>query len=153
MTYSTFSYPVAAIILLSSILSLTGCTESGVEPDEHEEPVGIVISVDGTELLRQIGDTARSLGSLHIDSTSALFEVSFLDDHGTTFTPESDEGFSLSVHIADTTITRLAEPVTPGSWSFRLTGQSVGVTSLQVSLDHGGHADFVSGDISIEVTE
>ena len=153
MNVLSFSYSAFAAILLSSALTLTGCTESAVEPDEHEEPVGIIITVDGTELIRQIGDSTVSLGVLHVDSVSTPFQVSFIDDHGESFTPESDEGFSLSVEIADSSVIGLAEPIPSGSWSFRLTGRRVGATAVRVALNHGGHADFVSGDLSIEVAE
>lgn len=153
MNVLSFPYPVLVAVFLSSALTYTGCTESAVEPDEHEEPVGVIISVDGTELLRQIGDTTVKLGSLRVDSVSSLFEVSFIDDHGDSFTPESDEGFSLSVRIADTTVIGLADPIAPGSWRFRLRGRSVGTTTVRVAVDHGGHADFVSGAIGVEVVE
>lgn len=153
MNHLSFSCSAIALLLISGVLAVTGCTESSVEPDEHEEPVGIVLSVDGTELFRQIGDSTLTLDTLQVDSLSPLFDVRFVDAAGATFEPHADEGFSLSVHIADTTVVALSKPIDSGLWSVQLAGRRIGSTSLQISLDHGGHADFVSGDLDIEVVE
>ena len=140
-----------AILML--LITLGGCTESGVEPDEHQEPTGIAISINGTETVRQIGDSTASLGTLRVDSTSDRYSVIFVDDEGDTFEPHADEGFSLSVVVSDTNVVRLLDPLPTDPWSFQISGVRAGTTALRIELMHGGHSDFGSGDLTIEVVD
>ena len=84
------------------------------------------------------------------DSTETpLIFVKFLTDDGTVGTPQGAE-HSLQLTVADTSI---AEPETHQGedWEFHIKGKQIGQTTLEISIFHNDHPDFVSRPIPIQV--
>ena len=40
-----------------------------------------------------------------------------------------------------------------GAWAFHIAGLAEGETTIRIKINHGGHVDFVSGEIEIHVSE
>lgn len=146
----------ASILALTGVLALGACDDDPVDnDDEHQEPVGLVISNGGTDLVTVNGTTVT--GSLTVDAATetAHLDVEFLDDNGNRFTPdESDEW--LRVSIADPSVAEW-EQDEPGEFGGHLHGEAAGTTSAIFDLMHGAvnsssaHADYTSPTIPIVV--
>lgn len=146
---------LSTILLLFAIL-ISSCSDDDnpVEHEEHDhfEAVGLVISSNGTEVVRN--ENGEVTGKITVENgkeTSQLV-LQFIDEHdGDLGVPEGDE-FSLDYTIADSTIASLLQKSTDGNWNFHIQGKKAGSTTIEIKIMHEDHPDFVSLPITIEVT-
>ena len=77
----------------------------------------------------------------------------FIAEDGDLFTPHTEDGYSLAWEIADGSIAEVEYHAEDGAWAFHIVGVTEGKTTMKLKIMHEGHADFVSRDIEIHVTE
>ncbi len=154
---SSSAYRMAGSILaLTGVLALGACDDDPVgNEEEHLEPVGLVISTGGVDLVTVNGATVT--GSLSVDAgqETAHLDVEFLDEDGDRFTPdEADEW--LRVTIANPAVADF-EQDTPGEFGGHLHGESAGTTTAVFDIMHGAvnsssaHPDYTSPAISVVI--
>ena len=133
-----------------SLLFLGACSNG----DDHHAAIGVVLSVDGDMIAAQEQNTITyATGdaiSVPAGASTETITVQFLDDDGTAYTPDRG-GNSLRHTIGNTDILGITHPVDDDEWSFQLTGNQAGSTTLQLHLWHDGHADFSSLDFQVTV--
>ncbi len=141
-------FPLALVVLI-------GCGDDhdhGSGPDHHEEEaVGIVLSIDGTEILRGVDDDGRvTLSKLHVPAvgdTTGTISVAFVSEDGDEFVPDESD-LSLDIELSGSSV-GLAS-IDAANYQFKLEGLSPGMTELAVVILHGTHADYRS--IPVEIT-
>lgn len=118
----------------------------------HVEPAltveGLVLRVGGQVIAQVWQGVATGEVAIHHEEITGPIEVTFLDADSLEFTPGAE--FDLEVEIADTLIARLTDVQ---NWNFSVEGLQLGMTTLQVKIEHEGHFDFVSPDIEVHVEE
>ena len=151
-TYRT----LGSILAMTGVLALGACDDDpvGVD-DDHLEPVGLVISAGGVDLVTVNGATVT--GSLTVDAgqETAHLDVEFLAENGVRFTPEDADEW-LRVTMADPAVAGWEQDV-PGEFGGHLHGESAGTTTAVFDLMHGAvgsttaHADYTSPAIPVVI--
>ncbi|MBN1466315.1 hypothetical protein JXA02_11165 [candidate division KSB1 bacterium] len=120
--------------------------------DEHAEAVGCVIKQSDLELVRAAQGQLTGSFSVNENTESAMLSFFLVAQDGDLFQPEEDH-FVLSWTSADPQIADIIHYEQDGAWNFRIKGLDAGSTMLQFKVLHGDHADFVSLDIPVNVSE
>jgi len=147
--------PVIALIA-SSVFALGACGDDPVgAEEEHSDPVGLVITLGGVDLVTVNGSTVTGTLTVEAGQETAHLDLEFLDEDGDRFSPtDADEW--LRVTIADPT-TATWEQDEPGEFGGHLQGRSVGVTVVTFDIMHGAlnstaaHADYTSPGIPVVI--
>ncbi|TVQ70347.1 MAG: hypothetical protein EA363_07925 [Balneolaceae bacterium] len=146
------SFSTLFFTLAGSLLFLGACGSG----HDHYSAIGVVLSVDGQMIAAQeqenITYATGDAISIPVGSTTETISVQFLGDDGTPFTPERS-GYSLRHTIGNSDVLGITHPAAGGEWSFRLTGNQVGTTTIQFDLWHGGHSDFTSRAFQVRVED
>lgn len=145
--------PVFALVL--SVIA-AGCDDDPVgHEEEHLEPVGMVISAGGVDLVTVDGSTVTGSLSVANGQETAHLSVAFVDEDGDRFTPdEADEW--LRVTIAAPTIADF-EQDEAGEFGGHLHGLSVGSTTAVFEVMHGAvnsasaHPDYTSPSVPVTI--
>ena len=116
----------STLILTIAILACSNPADSDHDHDEHLEPVGFVLKMNGTD---------------HV-------KIYYIAEDGDEFQPHADEGYSLAAEFANSD---MMEFESEGDWGFHLHPKAVGTTTMKLKLMHGGHSDFTSQNITITV--
>lgn len=145
---------VALGILLAS--TLAACSDNPVEDhhDEHAEVVGVVLRMDGVEVVRDWEGQMNGRLSVVAGEGAARVDVIFLDRDGAEVGADDlTEDFAFAFDPAsDPTVARVTAEA-PGVFAFRVEGLKAGTTTVKLGLKHGGeggHYDF-SRNVPIEV--
>lgn len=151
-TWSYRNWPLAA--LAAAALVLAAC-ESSTEPEEeHYEPEGLELVMNGQVIASYDGDTQSWTGELEVDEGEETphITVRFVDHDGDAIPMEDDT--YLEVNIEDESIAEW-EQDTPGEFGGHLHGHEAGETDVTFMLMHGaigsGHADFVTTPVHAHV--
>lgn len=118
--------------------------------DDHEEAEGLVLSLNGADIVTV--KEGKVMGSISVTNNqkTSMIDVLFLDAEGNRFQP-SDTLKTLEWSFAASDI---AEAEQEGErWKIRFKGRAVGQTTFDLRLMHGGHADFITPQIPITVTQ
>jgi len=137
-----------ALLLLS--LTLFGC--SPLPPEEEVPPVlptvtGLVLRAAGMDSIVVANGNPSGFIPVVVDEETSRITVTFVDDQGQEFTPES--GFGFRATVADTDIASVTDK---SGWRFRLLGEDDGTTSITLSVRYDGSAEYTSPAISVQVT-
>ena len=148
-------YSIFAIVSIVSILFFAGCKDDNPvnhdEDSDHAEAAGLIITQDGTEIVRYEEGAVTGNISVHVDESTPVLSVQFIsEEDGDLFTPDSDH-HSLVCEVAYESIATY-EKQEGSDWSFFIHGVAAGSTTIEIKIFHEGHSDFVSLPISIEVT-
>jgi hypothetical protein len=145
------------VLALALITLVIGCADNPVTPEEHFEARGVLVErtgLSGSDSTVVTVDTSHVSGAIAIDTVAAFaaFDVRFINEDGTIGLPpgaaDATNPHDLAVSVADSTI---AYPTAVTRWGFRLVGMKAGTTTLTVHLLHGGHDDYVSVAIPVQV--
>lgn len=143
-------------IILAGLLAFTAAAcDNPVEPEDHPEAGGVVILAAGTNtvLSMSVGSLTAFTQPITLDAGGSLeVEVLFLDasnpsDLTKAFHPHEDEGESLRVVVANTSVVEYHAHGDHGDFEAGTAGQ----TTVVFELMHGSHADFVSGPLTVVV--
>lgn len=152
-TFKNRFLPVSFVVFTALFATLTspGCSDNPVteDHDEHAEPVGIVVFENDTEIARVEKGIVTGAFNLRANQRSPLYTLEFLDEDGDQFIPD-DPDFSPGEIIANPSILTL-ERNQPSDWNFYLLGTAEGSTTIQLTVKHGGHNDYVSVAIPVVV--
>jgi hypothetical protein len=143
-TYLKFS----TLILTIAILACSNPADSDNDHDEHHEPVGFVLKMNGTDHVKQENGTVTGSFTLTNGNESDHVNIYYIAEDGDEFQPHTDEGYSLAAEFANSD---MMEFESEGDWGFHLHPKAVGTTTMTLKLMHGGHSDFTSQNITITV--
>lgn len=132
---------------------ISSCGDNPVvdEHDHHEEAVGLRLLEGDSTLLEFTGLNYDGPPLTLLEGEAARkIQVEFIGEDGDYFTPE-DSAFSLAVSVADTTTVTVSNVSAEGDWTFDLSTVSSGTTAIEIDLIHGGHSDYISPSIPLEV--
>ena len=143
--------PFLLTIVLLAIIGSPGCSNNPVteDPEEHSEPVGLVVFENDAEIVRVENGTVTGSFDLLVNQLSSHYKLEFLDEDGDLFVPD-DPDFSPGEIIANPDILEIVRDE-PTDWDFHLRGTAVGSTTIQLTVKHGGHNDFISVAIPVAV--
>ena len=142
------------VLGLIGMAALAGCDDDPTNVEEHPEPEGVQLVLNGQTIASYDGGTQTWTGEMDVDvgTETAHISVQFLDGNGNVLQPESDT--YLEVEVADESIAEF-EQDTPGEFGGHLHGNAVGETDVVFRLMHGavgsGHADFVTTAVHAHV--
>ncbi|MBA2669511.1 MAG: hypothetical protein H0U67_03985 [Gemmatimonadetes bacterium] len=155
---SLFMKKFVSPLLTGLLVVFTAAACDGpLDPEEHPEAGGVVILQRGTNtvLARSVGARAAFDKPLQLRvGQAAEVEVKFLDsdnpnDLSRAFLPDETEGESLVLTVANPAIAAFDFHGDHGDFE----GLAPGTTTATVQLFHGGHSDFDSGTLTINVTQ
>lgn len=133
-------------LALVAAAAVAACGDDPVAVDDHAEPEGVVLELNGATIAEYDGDTQSWTGEMEVDvgMETAHISVIFVDHDGNDINPDPAELY-LEVVVADESIAEF-EQDTPGEFGGHLHGNQVGVTDVTFRLMHGavgtGHPDF-----------
>lgn len=152
---SALALPVTASFIMIALLGSPGCSDNPVEQDhdheEHAEPVGLVVFDSDTEIVRVEQGTVTGSFELTVDQLSPHYTLRFLDEDGDEFVPD-DPDFSPGEVISTPEHLEIVRDE-PGDWNFHLLGTVEGSETIQLTIKHGGHNDFISTPIPVVITK
>lgn len=142
---------------LAAGVALGACGDDPTGVDDHGEPEGIILVLNGQTIATFDGDSRSWTGELEVEvgEETAHIDVRFTDHDGNVLTFDLTE-FYLEVDVDNEAIAEF-EQDTPGEFGGHLHGVSEGVANITFSLMHGsvgsGHADFTSTPVHAHVGE
>ncbi len=149
----TNRFGVAALAAIVAFAA--ACSDDPTEPDDdHAEPEGVHVLLDGTVVARYDGDAQSWTGELEVEiGESGMVEVRFVDHDGDPI--PIDDDLYLEVDVEDTDIAEFHHEPAPGSFTGHFDGKVEGETDVVFKLMHGtvgsGHSDFTTTAVHIHV--
>ncbi|MDE2706408.1 MAG: hypothetical protein OXI35_15160 [Gemmatimonadota bacterium] len=145
-----------SIFALALFIASCGDDDNPVDPDHHDdhaEAIGLIVRDSGAEIIRV--ESGAVTGEIEVGhgKETALLSVRFIAEDGDLFTPDEDDDYSLGWEIADESIAEVEQHDEDGAWAFHIIGLEEGETTIRLKINHGDHADFVSPEIEIHVSE
>ncbi|MEX2601452.1 MAG: Ig-like domain-containing protein [Balneolaceae bacterium] len=149
---------LTALTLLLFIATACDVTSSDDDHEDHQDPWGIALFMDGAEIARQFSGTITYTDGdhleLHVGEESNLIRVRFLDEDGDTFEPQDDDLF-LAWDIDHEDHLEVEQHESDGKWAFHLVGLSEGEADVIFHLMHGhgesAHPDFSSQPFEVHI--
>lgn len=143
---TTHSFRNGAFALAAAgAVALGACSDDPVGLEEHAEPEGVELEMDGAVVATYDGSTWTGDLELVQGDETAIVTVRFVDHDGEAIVPDEDS--YLEVEIGDETVAEFVQD-TPGAFSGRFHGIAAGDTYAVVRLMHGavgtGHPDFAT---------
>lgn len=139
---------------LAVVLALCACGSDPTGFDDHADPEGVVLRLNGQMVASYDGDARSWIGELAVGvgQQPASVSVLFVDHDGGEVQIEEDAYFE--VIIDNTDVAAFVHDV-PGGFSGRLQGRSAGQTTAVFRLMHGvlglGHPDFETTPLTVSV--
>lgn len=149
----------SAALSLGIALLAAACSDNPVQPEEHHEPVRVVIKSGQLEMASAPalnGGNITGALTIKVGEESSHLTVVFVDKHGHVIETDDDEW--LRVESSNETIAEF-EQHEVGEFGGHIHGVAVGSATLTFKLMHGAvgsssaHADFVSAPIPVTVTQ
>ncbi len=140
-----------SILGLAIVASACSNSTSADDHDEHSEPEGFVLTLNGADVVTQLpGGTITGEFELAPGEETDLITIYFLDEDGDRFQPDEPE-YSLGFVFEDSGIAEFEQHSEDGKWSFHIHAEAAGITDLRLKLMHNDHSDFTSQDIHVHV--
>lgn len=149
--FSAAKSVVTLLVLSILVVSCSNSTSSDDDHDEHEDPAGFRLKMNGAVIVEQLpGQDITGEFELTTGQETDLITIFFLAEDGDEFQPE-DEEYSLGYEFDDEGIAEFEQHAEDGKWSFHLHAEAEGITDMRLKLMHGGHSDFTTRDIHVHV--
>ncbi|KXK54263.1 MAG: hypothetical protein UZ05_CHB002000915 [Chlorobi bacterium OLB5] len=153
-----FALLVLFSLLIVPLFFFSSCGEDDIitPQGEHFEPAGLFIIPEGSSdtILQVFNGVVRAGDTLKapLNLLSTHWEVYFWDDNRNVLNPPNDGSHTLGFTIRDASVVE-TEMDDPNDWAFHLKGLSLNpdTTSMQIKVNHSGHADFTTPYIPIKV--
>ena len=141
-------------LALCGLSSVAACGDTPTEHEEHHEPEGVQLVMNGQVITSYDGEDQAWTGELVVaagEQTDRI-DVVFVDHDGDPIEIEDDA--YLEVEVSEEAIATF-ELYTVGGFAGQLRGVSVGRTDAVFKLMHGeigqGHPDFVTTPVAVHV--
>jgi hypothetical protein len=143
---------IAFTLALLSIITITACSNSVSHDDDHEEPAGFRLKLNGSTVVEQLPNSDVT-GSLVVQQgqETALISFYLIAEDGDEFQP-TDSELSLGHSFSTSGVAEFEQHAEDGKWNFHIHGEAAGSTNLTLQLMHEGHSDFNTQAILVEVT-
>lgn len=158
--FSAVNSVVAILALSILIVSCSNSVGSDDDDDheEHSEPFGVALIMNGTEIAFQEDETVNYESGDHIDipegDETDLISIRWIAEDGDRFEAHADDGYSLRWSGHDENIVEVEQHEEDGPWEFHLVGVAAGETEIQFELWHNDeHGDFTSMPFNVHVQE
>ena len=148
---------IIPLLIFVVAIFLSSCSEDDpVEHhEEHFEADGIILYLDSEEYLRiyqgQI-ESERTSFEMTNSETLGIFTMKFIDDHGDLIDPPDDLDKNLSIQIDDEGIASYTID-SNNRWGFSITAISIGVTQIEIRVQHEDHFGFRTPKIDLNVSK
>jgi len=152
--FSILKKKMTILFIISFIVAFTACSsDDPVAPhEEHFEAIGTVI-YDGTgaEIFRILRGVTNDTLFAKVGVLSDHYDVKFINDDEQVVNPPDDDDLSMGIDITDPNLLEI-EQDEPGEFEFHLMGVAEGLTTIEIKILHGNHADYRSGLIPVKIT-
>lgn len=146
-----------AALAFSTLFAVSACDDDpvGTDDDDHADPVGMVISMGGADLVTVNGTTVTGTLTVAAGQETPHIDVEFLDEDGDRFTPEDADEW-MAVVIADEAVATWEQDEV-GEFGGHLHGEAAGTTTALFEIRHGAvgsasaHADYRSPTIPVVI--
>ena len=144
------------IFCLALVASGCGDDDNPVDAhqgEEHASAIGLIIrdgGNGGAESVRNESGQVSGDIPVGLGKETAILTVRFIAEDGDLFVPHTEDGFSLGWEIGDESIATVDQH---GDYEIHIVGLKNGKTTIRLKIMHEGHADFVSSEIEINVSE
>lgn len=155
--FNTQKLSILTTFLVITLLSLQACDTTNSEDEEHPDPFGAALIMNGVEIAAQEnGEITYNDGDhleLEVGEETNLIQVRWIDEDGERFTPDADDGYSLQWEVDDESVLEVEQHEEDGPWSFHLVGVGEGETTVVFELYHNDHSDFTTSPFEVHVEE
>ena len=149
--FTNFSTITLLLALIASLVTLSACNNpASSEEENHEEPVGIVLKMNGQEIVRYDENGVTGEIEVAVGEETTLISLYFLAEDGDEFQPDEPE-YSLQWKDINTAIADVEQHSEDGKWAFHIYGEAQGNTSVVFQLFHDDHSDFDTQPIPVVV--
>lgn len=148
-----------ALPIIVTLVILYSCSNpaSSDDEDEHNDPFGVALIMDGVEIATQEnGEVTYQEGDhleLEVGEETSLITVRWISEDGDRFEAHADEGYSLHWEIDNEDVLKVEQHEEDGPWSFHLAGIGAGETHVEFELRHNDHSHFFSSPFEVHVEE
>lgn len=149
---------VAIFIALFSVFT-TSCEKDPVAPEEHFEPVGIVIKDATKGVFMKIfeGKIDTNYNKEFIlnydtleDGESEEYEIEFVGKDGKEIDHPTSASYKLELDFADKTVAELYQH-DGEKWAFHIKALKKGETTVEIKILHNDHSDFRTPAINLMI--
>lgn len=149
---------VYLVLFLSLSVLLSSCENSAsAEEEEHSDPFGVVLILNGVEIAKQENGVVSYAEGDHLElkvgEETNLITVRWIAEDGDRFVPDEAEGYGLQWVIGNEAVTEIEQHEEDGAWSFHIVGTGTGETDIRFELFHNDHSDFTSLPFEVHVEE
>lgn len=147
-----------ALFLLSGVLVLSSCsnTTSSEDDEEHLDPFGVTMIMNGVEIAKQENGVVTYNEGDHFELQTGeetnIINIRWISEDGDRFVPDED-AYNLQWVIEDENVLEVEQHEEDGKWAFHLKGVGTGESEIRFSLFHVDHADFTSLPFEVHVEE
>lgn len=143
---------VFTLFIIAGLISACSNSTSGDDHDEHEDPAGFRLEMNGQMLAEQMPGETSVTGEIELTpgEETDLITLHFLAEDGDEFQPEEDS-YTLGYEFEDAGIAEFEQHEEDGKWSFHIHAEAEGITDLRLMLMHNGHSDFTTQPIHVHV--
>ncbi len=150
------AHAIPRILPALAILSLVmaGC-RSATSPERHIRPSAVVVTENGTEIVRVEGTTVTGSFTVTESGPTDLLTFTFLDAQGNDISPPSD--YHLELRFASATVAAFQPQGSPYTFQGRIHGLQAGATTVEMRFMHGPpghvatHAEYTSQAVPVQV--
>lgn len=146
---STLSSIVVSILFIALF---AGC---GSDHDHGPTPIGIALSVNGTDIAMQEETTVTYATGNHIElsqgATLSPILVEFISEGGDRYLPDTNDGFFLQYSTSNSSVLSIGQVASANEWTVQLVGNSGGESTISFELMHVDHSDFESRPFQVRV--
>lgn len=153
-----FNTKLNALFIFAALFTIISCdnpASSDDDHDDHSDPFGVALIMNGVEIATQEDDTITYNEGDHIElevgEETNLITVRWISEDGDRFEPETGEGYSLQWIVDNERVFEVEQHEEDGPWNFHLVGLAAGESELTVQLWHNDHEDFTSSPFEVHV--
>ena len=146
-----FVLTLVTLLGLTISAGISGCSDNPVSDTDHdhEEPIGLVVYDGDQEVVRVVNSGVAGALTATVSQRSTLYTLKFIAEDGDEFVPD-DPDFTPAALIDNTNILEI-ERDNATDWNFYLVGKAPGVATIQFAIRHGGHDDFLSAPVTVNI--
>lgn len=156
--FNTQKLSILTAFLVISLLSLQACDTTSGDEEDHSDPFGAALIMNGVEIATQEGGEITYNDGDHLElevgEETNLIQLRWIDEDGDRFSMDPEDGYSLQWNVDDESVLEVEQHEEDGPWSFHLVGVGAGETTVEFELLHNDdHEDFTTLPFEVHVEE